>query len=202
MGRRKKSDLPYTGCGCIFLILFSAYGIGTIITGNNKEIDDSTRCLVGLIFIISVAILIFLLKLLIKLYKRRKQEKLLRALRIADIDNMSGLEFEEYIARLLRYMGYKVENIKASGDFGVDIVAKKQDETYAIQVKRHSYPVSRRAISDAVAGKQHYKCDKAMVITNNYFTKDAIALANSCECILIDRDTLSKWIADFQEGKK
>lgn len=105
---------------------------------------------------------------------------------------MNGLEFEVYIARLLRHMGYKVENIKASVDFGVDIIAKKQDETYAIQVKRHSYPVSRRAVSDAVAGKQHYNCDKAMVITNNYFTKDAIALANSCDCILIDRKTLAK----------
>ncbi len=48
-------------------------------------------------------------------------------MQIADIDNMNGLEFEVYIARLLRHMGYKVENIKASGDFGVDIIAKKQD---------------------------------------------------------------------------
>jgi len=48
-----------------------------------------------------------------------------------------------------------------------------------------------------VAGMQHYRCTKAMVITNNYFTPGAETLARSTGCLLVDRDTLAKWISEF-----
>jgi hypothetical protein len=31
--------------------------------------------------------------------------------------------------------------------------------------------VGRAAISDAVAGRLHYKCNRTMVVTSNYFTR-------------------------------
>jgi hypothetical protein len=71
-------------------------------------------------------------------------------------------------------------------------------ERIAIQVKRHTGKVSRRAISDAVGGMQHYRCNKAMVVTNSYFTPGAILLARSNRCTLVDRDQLSQWIIQFQ----
>jgi len=60
--------------------------------------------------------------------------------------------------------------------------------------------VSRRAVSDAVAGQHYYNCDLAMVITNNYFQEGAIQLAKSTNCTLVDRDTLSEWIQQAQTG--
>jgi len=87
---------------------------------------------------------------------------------------------------------------KASGDFGVDIVASNNNDRFAIQVKRYTTKVSRRAISDAVAGMYHYGCNKAVVITNHYFTPGAVKLAQSTNCILIDRDALTKWIIEYQ----
>ena len=58
--------------------------------------------------------------------------------------------------------------------------------------------VSRRAVSDAVAGMYHYGCNKAMVITNNYFSPGAITLARSTGCILIDRNILANWVTKYQ----
>ncbi len=135
--------------------------------------------------------------------KQRDEEARLRAIRLSNIDNMEGIEFEKYVAWLLEQKGYQqVEVTKGSGDFGVDIVASYAGEKYAIQVKRYSSNISRRAVSDAVAGKDHYYCSSAMVVTNSYFTKQAKVFAESVNCELVDRDILIDWIQDFCINKK
>lgn len=88
---------------------------------------------------------------------------------------------------------------KGFNGFGVDIIAQQQGIKYAVQVKRHFKKVSRRAVSDAVAGKQHFRCDRAMVITNCYFSDGATTLAHSTGGILVDRETLSAWIPSHQK---
>ena len=58
------------------------------------------------------------------------------------LDEMEGVEFEQYCAELLRNRGFiDVKLTKASGDFGVDILAEKDGVTYAIQCKRYADPV-------------------------------------------------------------
>jgi HJR/Mrr/RecB family endonuclease len=127
-----------------------------------------------------------------------EEEKRIRALELADVDNMGGIEFEHYASKLLTNREFRVEVTQPSGDLGVDIIAEKDGLKYAIQVKRQTNPVSRRAVSDAVAGKAHYGCNAAMVITNSQFTAGATRLAESTGCELIARNTLSEWVLDFQ----
>jgi len=147
----------------------------------------------AIMILIAVALCLFP-----KYYKDRIRIRALRALRLADVDNMSGIDFEHYVGRLLDHRGFRVKKTKGSGDLGVDLIAYKNGIKYSIQVKRSIGNVSRRAVSDAVAGKDHYGCNAAMVITNSYFSKGAIEMARSTGCELIDRDTLSEWIIDFQ----
>lgn len=128
----------------------------------------------------------------------KEVEKKIRGIQIANIDSMTGVEFEQYLQNLLNNQGYSVHVTKASGDLGVDLIASRDGDKIAIQAKRYSTNVSRRAISDAVAGMYHYGCNKAMVITNSYFSPGAVTLAESTDCILINRDTLAKWIIEFQ----
>jgi len=114
---------------------------------------------------------------------------------------MTGVQFERYLQDLLGSQGYRVSLTRASGDLGVDLIACRAQDRIAIQVKRHNANVSRRAISDAVAGMQHYRCNRAMVITNSHFTPGAIVLARSTSCTLVNRDRLAQWILQFQAGK-
>jgi len=139
----------------------------------------------------SVFVAIFFLMIWRSFSERRRRFK---AIQIANIDFMTGLEFERYLEMLLTSRGFIVTLTPASGDLGVDLIASDGAFRYAIQAKRQKGAVSRRAISDAVAGLQHYGCDAAMVITNSYFTAGAKTLADSTNCILIDRDLLSEWI--------
>jgi HJR/Mrr/RecB family endonuclease len=121
-----------------------------------------------------------------------------RRQRLPDIDGMDGLEFERYLREILEHRGFQAALTPSSDDRGVDIVAERDEFCCAIQVKRHHGLVSRRAVSDAVAGMKHYGCNAAMVVTNSYFTASAVALAESNDCELVDRDLLAGWIGEFQ----
>ena len=133
--------------------------------------------------------------------EKREKEKF-NAMQVADIDSMTGLEFEAFLQKILTALYYQVNLTTASNDFGVDLVAIKGDDKIAIQAKRQQSKVSRRAISDAVAGMRHYNCTKAMVITNNEFSKGALQFAQSTNCLLINRDKLANLIIAAQNASR
>lgn len=109
------------------------------------------------------------------------------------IDNLEGYEFEDYISGLLRKDGYtNIQGTKYSGDYGVDIIADKDGLKCAIQCKRFTNKVSLSAIQEISAGRKYYKCDKAIVITNNYYTNAAKELALATNVELLDRDYIIK----------
>jgi restriction system protein len=117
-------------------------------------------------------------------------------LKSSAIDRLDGTAFETYVETLLKQRGYRVQHTGKSGDLGVDLIAEKAPYRFAVQVKRQSQPVSRHAISDAVAGKAHYKCNAAMVITNNLFSPGAQQLARANGCKLVDRNVLADWMLE------
>lgn len=118
------------------------------------------------------------------------------------IDSLeNGWEFESYIANLLKKLGYSnVRVTSGSGDFGVDVLASKLGTRYAFQCKLYSNPVGNKAVQEVVSGKIYYKCDKAIVVTNNYFTSSAKELANATQVELWDRDKLYKLINSSNES--
>ena len=117
------------------------------------------------------------------------------------IDNLSdGWQFENYTANLLKKIGYSKEIVTSgSGDNGVDVLASKSGVTYAIQCKLYSSSVGNKAVQEIVSGKIYYNCDKAVVITNNYFTSAAQKLAYATGVELWDRSVLQQLIK--QSGK-
>lgn len=132
--------------------------------------------------------------------------KFILGLKTKDIDQMEGLEFEKYVASWLRSHGFKSISVtQGSGDFGVDITARKSNIKYAVQCKRYSGNVGLSAVQEVVAGMNYYGCQKGIVVTNSYFTKQAQLLADSNDVKLIDRDSLSKFNASsdtFEETTK
>ncbi len=113
---------------------------------------------------------------------------------IDDIDLMDGKEFEEFLAKLFNKMGYKTEVTKHSGDQGIDVIAEKNGTKLGIQAKCYSGAVGNSAIQEAVAGKNYYKLDKVLVITNSNFTNSAIELAKYNSVVLWDRNILKEKI--------
>lgn len=107
------------------------------------------------------------------------------------IDNMTGEEFEMFVAGILKQIGFSnIQLTKGSGDQGVDILAEKEGMKYAFQCKRYDKPVGNKAVQEVFAGKFFYHCHAAIVVTNNYFTQSAKELAHENGVVLWDRDYL------------
>lgn len=122
---------------------------------------------------------------------------------LAQIDAMSGLEFEHYTAKLLKKLGYKnVSVTKASGDQGIDVLAEKDSICYAIQCKNYANKLDNTPVQEAFAGKQFYGCDVGVVITNSTFTEGASELAGSTGVLLWDRLTLQEMILSAKKQRR
>ena len=203
MSRRKKSDED--GCVAWLIVAVLIAGgyvlerIGRAITGST---DGGHNLIVGGAAVIVIALVLSLLTFIANQREQQRrriaERRRLRALQLADVDQMTGIDFEHYVGALLTDQGFQVQLTMGSGDFGVDVIAEQGDEQWAVQCKRRKSPVSLKAVQEAVAGKDYYGCSAAMVVTNNYFTQSARALARSAGCKLINRDALADWILDFQ----
>jgi len=136
--------------------------------------------------------------------RRRQQESRLRAIRVSNVDQMTGVQFEQYVRHLLTNQGFTVTMTPASSDYGADLIAKRPGtgSKSAVQVKRRKSKVPGTAVSEVVAAKAYYGCDSAMVVTNSYFTKAAVRLAQANACRLVDRGTLTQWIVSFSQGEE
>lgn len=113
---------------------------------------------------------------------------------LAEIENMDGLEFERYVADLLRRHGYTKVRLTERYDLGIDIVAEKNNERWGIQVKRYKSLVGADAVRATVTALKAYHCDRAMVITNSRYSSYTKRLAKLSDCVLIDRTGLAKLI--------
>ncbi|BAZ15869.1 hypothetical protein NIES4071_77420 [Calothrix sp. NIES-4071] len=110
------------------------------------------------------------------------------------IDKMLGQEFESFLQCLLEKLGYIVFQTATSGDFGADLIAYKDGFKIIIQAKRYSSAVGIKAVQEALGAVNHYNANKAIVITNNSFTKKACELAASNNVELWDRSILFELI--------
>lgn len=128
-----------------------------------------------------------------RVYKKRRENRLKNST-LKDIDNMSGEEFEEFLEIVFRDMGYKTMLTPLTGDYGADLLVKKNGVKTVIQAKRWKSIVGVEAVQQVVASMRYYKATDAMVITNNYYSQNAINLAKVNNVRLWDRGDVIKLI--------
>lgn len=110
-----------------------------------------------------------------------------------DFDNMDGWEFERWCAEWLRQNGFaNVQVTSGSGDYGIDIIAHKNHVKYGIQCKRYEGTVGWHAVEEARAGAEYWGCQKAVVLTNSTFTKQAVEGAGRIGVELWDREWITR----------
>lgn len=116
---------------------------------------------------------------------------------IKDVDEMSGVEFEEFLVTLFQDTGHRAWKTGKSGDFGIDVLVQIEGRLIAIQAKRYKSNVGVKALYEAIAGEAYYKADEAWVVTNSNFTPQARTYAQKTNRVkLIDRGGLSLLIKD------
>ena len=109
-----------------------------------------------------------------------------------DTKNMDGQTYEVFVAELLTKRNFEVQLTKTTGDQGVDIIAKKNGITFAIQCKRYSHKVGNAAVQEVISGMKFYKTNFGAVVTNSQYSKSAIELANVSNIMLLHDTELNK----------
>ncbi len=115
------------------------------------------------------------------------------------VDAMGGYDFEKFLVELFQTAGYDIEETKLSGDQGADLFVTRFGKKIVIQAKNYSGTVGNSAIQEAIAAKNFYGCDEAMVVTNSSFTRSAIELANAVTVRLIGRRELQGYLDDHNQ---
>lgn len=117
------------------------------------------------------------------------------------MNKMVPLEFEYFVARLFNLMGYKTDVTPGSGDFGIDVIAKKDSEVIGIQCKKYDEKnkISNREIQMFLGALQlkGRSINKGIFITTSVFTDQAYRQADGNNVDLWDGKKLKKIMNEY-----
>lgn len=140
--------------------------------------------------------LFWLTQLALKLHKAHR----LSRAGIAEIDHMAGEAFEQYLEGVFKKLGYRVKRTPYQGDYGADLIIQKDGNQIAVQAKRYNHRVGVKAVQEAVAARDYYQCQQAMVVTNSYYSQQARNLARANKVELWDRKKLADTLRSIKKN--
>ena len=162
-----------------------------------KKKSKKSRLLFVLLFIVLLPIILIelFIKFLIKITFKQKfngltDKEFLDSLAIQKVDIMDGITFEKFLKRLFIYKGYQVSETARTGDFGADLLLKKDGIMTVVQAKRYANNVGAKALQEIYSAKAHYHADKMMVVATSHFTRQAEVMAEEQNIELVDREEL------------
>jgi HJR/Mrr/RecB family endonuclease len=147
--------------------------------------------LASIVFVMLLPLLIpvFIFYFIIKYYGKDVEPNM----DFSSIEHMTPYDFEYYVADLFKKKGYKTKITPKSQDYGVDVIARNDTETIAIQVKKYlRSPVGNKDVQMLLGAmqKSDIKADKSILITTSKFTKNAKIQARGCPIELWDKRKL------------
>ncbi|MDD2658357.1 MAG: restriction endonuclease [Methylococcales bacterium] len=113
-----------------------------------------------------------------------------------NLNDTSPIEYEKYCKEQLINTGWKASVSKNGADQGVDILASKDNFTLVVQCKKYSNPVGNKAVQEVISGREYYKADAAIVVTNSTYTKSARKLAAASNVKLLHHSELNQVTID------
>lgn len=156
-----------------------------------------------LVVIFPITIIFFLFRKIFKVIENKRLHKYFENLDIREIDALDGHAFEELLYYLFKSMGLKVTKTKASRDYGADLIISGKDKKAVVQCKLYyNHSVGNSAIQEIATAKEYYNAEIGIVVTNSFFTKPAITMANKIDIKLIDRDNLVNLLKNSKDKRK
>jgi HJR/Mrr/RecB family endonuclease len=116
--------------------------------------------------------------------------------------DLSGSEFEQRVVLLLEDMGWQdVRCTGGSGDGGIDITAKRDDQAWVVQCKRYKKPVPPTAVRDLIGAATIARADRALLVTTSRFTEQGKAHAKG-RVLLWDGETVATYIEQVERRRR
>ena len=112
---------------------------------------------------------------------------------VENISDIGKVEFESYIKELYAYIGYEVE-VLSENDRGADLILSHRNRKVAVQLRQSVDHISAHAIDEIMEAKTYYDCDRAMVVTNAYYTERTVECAAELNVELVNGRELVEMI--------
>ena len=113
-------------------------------------------------------------------------------------EEISGHEYENFVAELIETTGWSVVVTKGSGDHGADIIAELDSMRIAIQCKKYESPVGNKSVQEAFSGAKFYDCYFGCVVSNADFTPAARQAATKLQVRLFHHDEVSDYFTSLK----
>lgn len=116
---------------------------------------------------------------------------------LAEVDTMTGTQFEDLVAALCRRDGCtEVVRVGGAGDNGADVRGRLPDgRTMVVQCKRYAprRPISAHEVRDLMGSLQHHGGQVAVFVTTSRFTAQATDLCTRHGIWALHRDLFGLW---------
>ncbi|SEU04606.1 restriction endonuclease [Pseudomonas graminis] len=135
---------------------------------------------------------------------RRKRRNLLESAATTKGNPLLSItwhEFELLVGEALRRRGYSVRETGKNGpDGGIDLIARKDGETYVVQCKQwRSVQVGVPVVRELYGAMAAEGAVGGFVVTSGTFTKPARDFAEGRNVQLVDGTVLKQWIAEAKK---
>ena len=124
--------------------------------------------------------------------------------KIVDMDlannfgRLKAREFEKLIRALFERMGYDARLTSFVSDYGADVIARKNEETIVVEVKKfQDQVVGRPEVQKLLGSMFKYSANKAIFITTSEFTHQARELERTAPLELWNRTKLHTMIEKY-----
>jgi restriction system protein len=117
------------------------------------------------------------------------------------VDAMSGRQFERWLAWFFEQLGFDVEKTPYAGDYGADLILTWNGIRIAVQVKSGHQNVGVSAVQQVFAARVYYGCEQSMVVTNQYFTEQALLLAEKLGVRMRHRSDIVRVLRRFENPR-
>lgn len=108
------------------------------------------------------------------------------------ITKMDHTQFVIYVARLFSRKGYQVKLTPVVENFDIDLIVEKMGVTIAVGCLLTNKVLCKEDIICVRKGKDHYRVNNCMALTNMYFDRTALDYAREEKMSLVDRNILAE----------
>ncbi|MHB8107001.1 MAG: restriction endonuclease [Candidatus Cryosericum sp.] len=122
---------------------------------------------------------------------RIRRDRLFHGVTLRSVDAMDGTQFEEFLGVLFAHLGYRVQHVGMSHDFGADLVLTSRRTRIVVQAKRYAGNVGIGAVQEVLGAVRYYRGTRGIVVTSSGFTESARELAARSDIELWDRQRLA-----------
>lgn len=123
------------------------------------------------------------------------------SMKIEGLDELSGREFEEWVADLFRNLGFSVSVTPLAYDHGIDLICEKDKKLTGIQCKRYKGTVSAPEVQKFIGALQNAGIPRGYLVTTGVFSIGAERAATNTAVILCDKSEIQKLI-DLALGRE